>query len=260
VVDAGDPRAAHLVLGPGAAELASPRTWALSLPTLGEERADYVGPFLAERQHAVMDGLTLQGIVWSVDPALRVPGAPLVSAGDQPILTEQRDGDVRVVHLNLDPLRSSLQRSPDWPILLANLVELRRRALPGPERTSLAVGESFTYRGEGEAVYTLLGPDGKREIPARGTLVVDDVGPPGTYALERDGEVLCQIAVSFLDPAESDLRGLSEGDRESSVARAGVRAGLGWTEFLLAALGLALVLADWLVLSRGSGALPEVAP
>lgn len=255
-VDAVEPGLAHLCIGIGVAGLASNRTWALSFAELGEGRADLIGPFLAERQHALMQGLTLQGVVWSVDPDLALPGAPLVSAGDTPIFTDERRPEGRVLHLDLDPLRSSLQRSPDWPILLANLVELRRRELPGPERANLAMGEAFTYRGEGEATLTLAGPVGARDLPSRGTLVVDDVGPPGTYSLANGGVEVCALAVSFLDPAESDLRGLGEGARASSAGLAGVRAGLGWVELMLAALGLALVLADWLVLSSVRAVLP----
>jgi hypothetical protein len=142
------PAAAHLVIGHAAVD--APAAWTLVLERLGSERRDLVGPFLADRASALLDGTTLEGSVWSVDPALDLSGTPLVSAGNEPILTEERilaGGGERVTwHLDLDPARSSLQRSPDWPILLANMAELRRAALPGPERTNLGVGERFVDR------------------------------------------------------------------------------------------------------------------
>ena len=108
-----------------------------------DERNDWIGPFLIEKRHPLLSGVTLEGVIWSASPTFARSGSPLVSAGNRPLLVEEREDGRRVFHANIDPLRSTLVRSPDWPILLANLAEMARDELPGPDRTSLATGEPF---------------------------------------------------------------------------------------------------------------------
>lgn len=252
-VEARSLEEAHLVLAEG---LVPGDAWVLSFERRGEERRHLVGPFLTDRRHPLLDGVTLEGIVWTESPALELSGgAPVVSAGDTPLLVEGRDGERVLLRADLDLLRSSLHRSPDWPILLANLAEMRRRELPGPALTSLAVGETLLYRDFAPARYELRGPAGARELRALGTLVVEDPGPPGVYALariEEDGSrtPLTELALSFADAAESDLRGLSGGERGGALSLAGVLSGHTWIEVLLLVAVLALVLLDWWVLAR----------
>ncbi|HVS09679.1 MAG TPA: VWA domain-containing protein [Planctomycetota bacterium] len=256
-VAAGSSAAAHLVLAH--APSGGPSTWTLVFEPLGEGRKDLIGPFLAERGHRLLEGVTLDGIVWSADPALRLGGVPVVSAGNLPLLTDdERDGR-RVLRLDLDPLRSSLQRSPDFPILLANWAELRRAELPGPERTNLALGESLSFRaGAGmEGPYVLQGPAGaasgavRRELPPREHTVVDDLEEPGVYVLSSSGgRELARFAVSFLDPGESDLRALSSGRRPASAAQGTLAADTSPVQAWLVALALTALLADWWVLGR----------
>ncbi len=255
-IDAGSPDAAHLVLcsAPPAAAGAGGRSrpWALALEAQGAERADLIGPFLAERRHPLLEGVTLQGIVWSAEPDRALPGAPLVSAGDLPLLTEEHAGGRTLWHVNIDPLRSSLQRSPEWPILLGNAAEARRRELPGPESANVAVGERFTYRGDGDTTYVLAGEGTERAIRAREALVIDGIARPGRYELRANGEPLCAIGVSFCDAAESDLRVLGAGERESNRAFSAIRSGLGRLEMALLLAALALVVLDWIVLGRAA--------
>jgi len=256
--------AAHLVIARGAVD--APAAWTLAFEPLGSERKDLVGPFLADRASALLDGTTLEGSVWSIDPALELPGAPLVSAGNLAILSEERRGERVTWHLNLDPARSSLQRSPDWPILLANLAELRRAALPGPERTNLGVGERLLYRPGAElagidrakpVLYQLEGPLGdarstRREIPALEQVVVDGLEQPGLYSLAFAGRPVAEFAVAFTDAAESDLRDASPGKRPAAQESARLESELSWIELALIAGALALALVDWFALARFS--------
>ena len=262
-IDAGSPAAAHLVLARDAALGAA--SWSFVLHSLGSERKDLIGPFLGERGHALLEGTTLEGIVWSIDPALSLPGAPLVSAGNQALLTEERSGQRVTWHVNLDPQRSSLQRSPDWPILLANMAELRRAALPGPERTNLVVGESLRYRpgleraqpaaDDAAAIYQLEGPLGttrstRREVPALEQVVVDGLEEPGLYRLSFADRALAEFALSFVDAAESDLRRMLPGQRPSALETARIESELSWIEFALIGCALVLIALDWWVLQR----------
>ncbi len=253
-IDAGNPAAAHLVLSEG---LVPGDAWVLALERSGEARTHLIGPFLTDKRHPLLDGVTLEGIVWTTSDEVALRGAPVVSAGDRPLLTEGRDGERVILRANLDAGVSSLHRSPDWPILLANLVEMRRRELPGPARTCLRAGEAFVYRGREPARYRLTGPlegDAQAlELRALGTLVLEGITRPGSYSLERLEEEgaptpLCTAAVSFADAAESDLAHLSSGERGREVALAAVTADHSWIEVVLVVAALALLALDWWVL------------
>jgi hypothetical protein len=252
-IDVGDPAAAHLVLSQG---IASGSAWCLALAPAGDgELQHLIGPFLSDKSHELLTGVTLDGIVWSARPDTPLSGAPIVSAGDTPLLTEARDGARVVFQANLVAGSSSLHRSPDWPILLTNLAELRRRELPGPARASIAVGEAFVYRDRAPARYRLRGPGGDRELRARGTLVVEDVHVPGVYTLARLPETddeqplpLCEVAYSFADAAESDLRAARPGSHAGAETAATLRADFSFVEVLLMVAVLALVGIDWWVL------------
>lgn len=252
----GGPQAPDLVLG--TAPAGGPMTWCVVLEPLGAERRDLVGPFFAERSHALLEGLTLEGLVWSADPELRLTGVPLVSAGNLPLLSEERDGERVVLRLNLDPTRSSLARSPDWPILLANLVEARRRELPGPERTNLALGESLVHRVPTPTTLTLREPSGReRTYDVRDLLVVDDLDGPGIHELSAGDDLTARFALSFLDAGESDLRALSSGSHAAAVERAGIeRASSRWTALLIALALAALLLDGWVLRPRPDGGAP----
>ncbi len=259
------PDAAHVLLSRAAG--GGPATWCLVLqPAAGAgERRDFIGPFLAERRHPLLEGLTLEGIVWSADPALQLAGTPLVSAGNLPLLAEEAGPARRVYTLDLDPRRSSLQRSPDWPILLANLVEERRAELPGAVATNFAVGGALVWRtalgaDDDGAPFVLRGPGPAREHPARSVVVFDEVDEPGIHVLERRGAVLCTIGVTFQDAAESDLRGLSAGRRPSSAEAAPGGAGGSSLELALLAGILLLALVDWIVLARAAPATADLPP
>ncbi len=229
-------------------------TWTLALATLGTERKDFIGPFLSDKRHALLEGVTLEGLVWSTDPRLELTGAPLVSAGNQPLLTEEKFGARRAYTLALDPARSSFQRSLDWPIVLANLVEMRRAELPGASASNIQVGDEITWRASqvGEVPLKLAGPRAEREIAERTTLALDEFAAPGLYTLSRSGTTLAHFGVNFADAAESDLSERGSGERASTVSAANARPVTSGLEIALLAIAAAALLLDWWVLSRST--------
>jgi hypothetical protein len=242
---------AHLALCSGPAGGAG--TWCLALETGPGERLDLIGPYLIEKRHPLLAGVTLDGVVWSAAARLRLPGTPLVSAGDLVLLSEERLGGRRLFHANLDWRRSSLQRTPDWPILLHNLAALRRDELSGARTTNLAAGEVFHFQAEEPADYDLSGPDGTRELKALSTLAIEGLERVGRYTLRSGGATLAEFAVHFGDDAESDLRSLSSGERVSAVELAEERSGSSWLVMLLGTLALAALLLDWWFLRPRAG-------
>lgn len=251
-----DSQTAHLLLCDGlpSPALLGPATWALALRAEPDSssRSELIGPFLIDKKHPLLRGVTLEGIVWSLQEDLSpLPGAPLVSAGSRPILTEEElPGGRTIFHLNLDPNRSSLQRSPDWPILLANLAELRRAALPGPLRTNLFSGEDLVLRTSPDKRWTLRSPTGvEREASGRDQLLFEDLSEQGEWTLQLENREL-KIAVSFADPAESDLRDRGAGTSDPASEFAELRADGGGPALWLALAALLFVLVDWLFLQR----------
>ena len=248
---------AHLVIGRSPSD--APTSWDLVLAPLSEGsegRSDLIGPFLTEKRHPLLAGLTFEGIVWSLDPELVLEGAPLVSAGDRPILCETVERGRRTVVMNIDPQRSSLWRSPDWPILLVNWAEARRRELPGPERTNLAVGEAFVYRARRPESCQLVGPldaddPDTLQLAARETVFVEGLERPGIWSLRAGERELCRVALSFQDAAESDLTDRGSGRRPAVASRASIAAEFRWMETLCVLAALGLLVVDWFVLARG---------
>lgn len=250
---------AHLVFGSSASD--APQAWSVVLGASGEERKDFVGPFLFDRRHPLLDGVTFDGVVWSADPNAVLSGVPLVAAGNLPLATDDERERGRVIAFDLDPLRSTLARSPDWPILLANLVEMRRRELPGPVRANVALGEPLAFRADVDGAspepFVLVGPSSRLEHAPRSTLVFEDLEAPGFHRIERAGTVLATFGVSFVDEHESDLRALGSGVRASALANARGEPTASPLEVLLLGMVAAFVCADWFVLRRANARLSD---
>ena len=240
---------AHILIGKP--KQGGPRTWLLDFASEGQDRQSFVGPFLIERAHPLLEGITLDGVVWTRTPVLDMPGRPLISVGNEPLLTERIDGNRRIYRFNMDPVRSNLRRSPDWPILLANLADLRRSELPGPNRSNIGVGETFIYRQAPPGDWKVSGPSPKLELQQGVDLIVDGLDRAGVYTLERDADRLF-FAANLVDPMESDLRDRGSGEQASAVALASIHSDLSLTETLLFLLALLLLSIDWWFLARMS--------
>ena len=225
---------------------------------------DFVGPFVLEKRHPVLQGVTLGGVVWAgAVPLASGAVRPLVSTGERALVAlagpaATREPDV-VVNLDLD--RTNLLRSPDWPILISNLVERRRESLPGPERWNYRVGEWVRVR---------LGRDPKgplrircggveRPLPAARVLEFIAPSPGGPLQIVEGPErlggaetVLFELGINFLDEVESNLRDRSaaEPGRVADVTALRAESGpesdpLFWA--LLASAGLAILSNWWLL-------------
>ncbi|HJN77757.1 MAG TPA: BatA domain-containing protein [Myxococcota bacterium] len=230
---------AHLrIVGP-ATTTPDPDTWLVHLG--GERKQSVLGPFLIDRSHRLLDGVTLDGVIWSYSEQ-PPPGRALVRAGDRPLVTQEET----VFHVDIDPRASTLHRSPDWPILLSNLIELRRDALPGPRETNLVVGQDFVHIGAGLGPWIL---DGEELEVIGEDLVVTGLDHPGLHLLEGPEERI-EFAVRLADSAESDLRERSSGDREPIVETGTVASELSGLDTALLLLALLLICVDWWILSR----------
>ena len=221
---------------------------------------DLIGPFVLEKRHPLLQGVTLAGVVWTgVFPLSAGSVHPLASGGDRALIgtVAPTAGAVDPAFLfNLDLERTNLIRSPDWPILVSNLVEMRRRELPGPERWNYRVGEWVRVRFDRQPAAPLRLRIGifERDLPA--TRLVEFVAPaPGGLAQILEGDqVRFEIGINPLDEPEGDLRRArtdTAGTFETAGRQRAIESGAGFDPlfWLLLAVCAAAMLGNWWLLS-----------
>lgn len=218
---------------------------------------DFAGPFVLEKRHPLLQGVTLNGVVWT--GALPLPdGSPraIASAGDRPLITSAGPGGAEpAVHFNLDLTRTNLIRAPDWPILISNLVELRRQELPGPERWNYRAGEWVRVRLGRDPTGALRIRCGgvERELPAGRQLEFIAPSPGGRLEVLEGDAVLFELGVNFLDEHEADLQQKRSADSGELAAGAGLRGETSSAEdplfWILLAVTIVALLSNWAILS-----------
>jgi hypothetical protein len=184
----------------------APETWTLQVLQEKEAQA-YVGPFVLDRSHPLIEGLSLDGVVWGAGTPVQQPGAPVILAGSVPLLTDAEAfaGQHRL-RLRLRPDLSTLAESPAWPVLMWNLIAWRGAQQPGLRRANLRLGESALLSVEpGVDQVTLLAPEQPaRTLPVYGKRVFVPTTDVGVHALTA-GAATHLFAVSTQSREESDL-------------------------------------------------------
>jgi len=171
----------------------------------------FVGPFVLDRTHPVTTGLDLGGAIWGV-AAGSLAGEPVILAGAQPLLTDEKIGEAHRLRLRYDPATSNVHRSPVWPSLWWNVLAWRAGSAPGVQSANVSLGneQRVTLRGPSEGV-VIEAPDGSRRTTVSvANEVVVAATQPGLWNVV-DGEDRYPFAVNALTPAESDLAGASSG-------------------------------------------------
>ncbi len=172
-----------------------------------DETASYVGPFVMDRAHPLTQGLSLAGTIWGSGSKTNLPGLPVITVGNTPLLTDERSISGRhELHLRIDPKLSTMQDSANWPILFWNLIEWRSVFLPGIRKPNLRLGASttLTLHQDAEQVQ-VLEPDGHAyNLPVNGRQVLLEPRVTGLHQITA-GAAKYQLAVNALSPDESDL-------------------------------------------------------
>ena len=222
----------------------------------GGAAQDFVGPFVLEKRHPLLAGVTLGGVVWpGASPLAPAEVRPVASAGDQLLIGVRAPGAAApdpAMLFNLDLERTNLVRAPDWPILISNLVEMRRRELPGPEQWNYRAGEWIRVRLGRDPKGPLHVSSGafERELPAGRLLEFMAPAPGGLLQIREGDEMLFELGVNLLDESEANLRDRSAAEIGSVDPRTpGLDAESGLASdplfwILLAIAGAALV-ANW---------------
>ena len=226
----------------------------------GEPR-DFIGPFLLEKRHPLLTGVTLDGVVWTgAAPIAAGAARPIASAGDRPIMAAIARGPDADVLFNLDLERTNLIRSPDWPILVSNVVEMRRQSLPGPERWNYRIGEWVRVRLGRTPQKPLRFRCGgvERTLPGGDRIEFVAPSPGGLLQILEGDDVLFELGVNFLDASETNLRHQATADAGALAETPGQRGETGpasdplfW--ILLATLVGAIVANWWVLRTRVAG-------
>lgn len=232
-VERGEP--ADLRIRPSDARV-SPE-WTLSIGATGDELRTFVGPFFADRHHPMLEDLSFEGVVWTAGP--NPPGRPLLSAGDRVLISEADD---HRFHLNVDLSRSNLHRTLAWPLLLANLVDLRRQSLTGFARHNIHAGEATPVHVPATGDTRLVGAGVDRAL-LPGSQSLTGLAP-GRYELRLGGETVDRLSVLAIDAGESDLRTRGSGRVEPTSTGTTV-VGTGGRALWPVLLMLAALLADF---------------
>ena len=235
-------------------EAGTPSLWTLQIQSASETSA-FVGPFIADRNHPLTEGLNLEGIIWSAG-STQSRNVPIISAGNTPLLEEEQDtSSGRRLRLYLNPELSTLAHSPNWPILFWNLIHWRQASLAGLPHSNYRLGSQILVEVPPACLKAQLdGPDGHRTIydrPAAGLALNADL--PGCYQLTMDTKQYA-FAVNAVSAAESDLRGCQIEQKENPN-----QASLFWWEYrpwdgvlLLIAIVL-LTLHQYVIFSQARG-------
>ena len=218
--------------------------------------ADFIGPFIMEKRHPLLQGVTLGGIVWTGAAPVKGVLHPIVSAGDLGLLAMLHTGGSpeAAVLFNIDLERTNLIRSPDWPILISNLVEMRRRELPGPERWNYRIGEWVRVKLDRDptAALRLRWPGGERELPRSRFIEFAAPAPGGLVQILDGDKALYELGVNFFDETEADLRSRTTDEtgkpRDAQSRQTERRAASDPLFWVLLAAAAGALLGNWYVL------------
>jgi Aerotolerance regulator N-terminal/von Willebrand factor type A domain len=227
--------------------------WQVIISNTPKSKA-YIGPYTIDRQHPLCYGLQLDGVIWGAGSG-KLPGKGLILAGNTPLVSDLIYRAYRhLIFIKFSPKLSTLQDSPNYPVLIYNLIEWRRKALPGLAKSNYRTGEKIQFNAQhDDKKVTINTPSGKTyalAIADRSCTL--DLFMPGDYVLEAGG-IKYKFRVNPLSADESDLRSCGsiklEGEKNENIYRKRFM-NIAWM-FLLAALAFSV----WhLYLTRRSAA------
>ncbi|TWU08656.1 hypothetical protein CA54_38920 [Symmachiella macrocystis] len=246
---------------------AESNAWWLGIGPLNPSEAarkaakNLIGPYVIEKENPLLDGVTLAGVIWAGVQPVTQEATPLISVGKTPLLAQLVGTRAAAYLLNIDLEQSSLSESPDWPILISNLIELRRSDLPGLNRWNYRLGEGVRFRlynglvdpaDESDPKPLMLVHDGGQRTLPRGSVI--DILPPntaGVYEIREGDSTVGRFAVNFEDAEESNLQLLFPGGRQSAqpnpTALYQIDPKYSWILVAATFLTLVLLLLNWWV-------------
>ncbi len=255
----------------------SSNSWNLRWSSVDATNA-YTGPFIVDNSHPLAAGIALEGVIWAAAQLTNAPGdVPVILAGNVPLLSVREDlQGRRHLTLNFNPGLSTVQNTPDWPILFCNILSWRISDMPGLRESNVRLGTEAILRTSGEAV-TVTEPSGEKKVfPKTGGELALETPMPGIYSVEVSGTgvspvsfdkrsspnakhtgetpVPLQFSVNVLAADKSDLSACASGhwgkwseDTEQRLQEASV-------VWIFGLLALGLLCAHLFLVATGKGA------
>ncbi len=185
--------------------------WSLVWSTFAATNA-YAGPFVVDTSHTLAEGIALEGVVWAAAATTNSPGdVPVILAGNTSLLSVREDAiNRRHLVLNLNPGLSTLQNTPNWPILFWNILQWRIAEMAGLKESNTRLGAMANMKTTGEAV-TIRQPDGEtKSYPKTGGALALETPMPGIYSVAM-GQTTNRFSVNAIASDESNLSACASG-------------------------------------------------
>jgi hypothetical protein len=242
----------HLVItDDGDAKIEDVEAWTLRIVS-ESDAASFLGPFVIDRSHPLSEGLSLGGVVWGGGRSRQLAGTPVVNAGDVPLLTDVERAGTHELRLRLRPDLSTLQDSPNWPILIWNLINWRAQVAPGLRQKNLRMGgdAALTVESGVESVSVIDPRRVTRQLPARDETVLIRADVAGVYEVSANQNRYSFVA-NALQREESDLTRAASGrwgNWANATALQREYRSVAWVLLLLALIALAIH--AWMIARR----------
>jgi len=233
--------------------VAGSNCWSLCWSSAGATNA-YTGPFIVDTSHPLAEGVAPEGVIWAAADATNAPGdIPVILAGNVPLFSVREDVvGRRHLTLNFNPELSTLQATPDWPILFWNILTWRAAETPGLSDSNARLGTEVTLRTTGEAVTVAL-PDGTKTVFQKtGGELALETPMPGIYSVAM-GTATNQFSVNALSADESDLSACTTGQWGKWSEDTEVRLEEASTVWIFGMLALALLTTHLWLVAKGNG-------
>ncbi|MGE0083644.1 MAG: BatA domain-containing protein [Desulfococcaceae bacterium] len=220
------------------------RTWTVQMIS-EKEALPYSGPFVSDNSHPLMKGISLEGIIWASGRKAELPGVPVISIGDIPVLSDLRKpSGIHEIRLRMDGNQSTLPITPAWPGLIWNLIHWRISELPGLGESNVRAGTPLFFVPENKSARVrMILPDlTEHDVPVTDGKAYIQADQPGIYKI-KSGDSESLFAVNFFSPEESDLSGCVSGQWGNWNDSESLRSDslpLAWIFLLLALAGLAV--------------------
>lgn len=178
----------------------------------------YKGPYIANSSSDLMTGTDFSGVLWGIDNSdWRMDNieSALLSVGDVPLIVQRTNSSgVDSVRVRIIPELSNLIQTPNFPILIYNVLKRQAAQLPGLLASSVSAGESIVFhsRQNESASLDISAPDGKKTtVPIRLGQAAFLPYEIGVYKITSKDKTY-QASVNALNRSESDLRSLESGE------------------------------------------------
>lgn len=213
----------------------------------------FAGPFFIDTSHPLTEGLHLDNVVWGASKKSFPDGIPLVTADEITLLSliELPDGREQI-GLQFTPDATTLHMTPNWPVLIWNILYRIAQRASGPEETTVYAGMTVPVMSNAEMIQCEE-PNGEtRQRKVVNNRVAFTLNSIGMYTFS-DGGHIWHIAANMCAPDESNLRLAKEDTQDTWYSQEAIdkeyKSIAAW--FILAAL--AFLLAHAYLVRRAGG-------